>query len=69
MGIARVANFPFPEPPPRHALEAAHTSLRSLGALDGSAEVRDTPNPDPNPDPEPEPEPKPEPEAEAEAYP
>ena len=24
MGIARVANFPFPEPPPRHALDAAH---------------------------------------------
>ena len=43
MGIARVANFPFPEPPPRHALEAAHTSLRSLGALDGSAEARATP--------------------------
>ena len=43
MGIARVSGFPFPEPPPTDALQAAQTTLRALGAVDGTKDARATP--------------------------
>jgi ATP-dependent RNA helicase DHX37/DHR1 len=33
LGIDRVANFPFPTPPPAEALQAAEKTLQGLGAL------------------------------------
>ncbi len=41
MGVRDVASFPFFEPPPASALEAADTLLRRLGAVDRSGDLTD----------------------------